>query len=160
MENRILKNKMCNKNKILLEKYISVFENLKEDNLDGLKELIAKDVYFEDPFQKTQGRNEYIKIFQDMFLKLDKPTFKVLDYSISENLNNNCFMKWILRGKLKNNNRNISIKGMSEVSFDQKGNVKSHIDYWDTLTQIIIKLPYIGFFLEQLLKIFFKYKNI
>ena len=106
MENRILKNKMCNKNKILLEKYISVFENLKEDNLDGLKELISLDVYFEDPFQKTQGRNEYIKIFKDMFLKLDKPTFKVLDYSISENSNNNCFMKWILRGKLKNNNRN------------------------------------------------------
>jgi len=38
--------------------------------------------------------------------------------------------------------------------------VKSHIDHWDSLTQIIIKLPYIGFFLDKMLRIFFKYKHI
>ena len=69
-------------------------------------------------------------------------------------------MKWVLTGNLKNNNKKISIKGMSEVSFDQNGNVKSHIDHWDSLTQIIIKLPYIGFFLDKMLRIFFKYKHI
>ena len=151
---------MYNKNKEFLEKYISVFENLKADNLGRLMELSSQDIHFEDPFQRTQGRSEYIKIFKDMFLKLDKPTFKVLDYSISEKSKNICFMKWVLTGNLKNNNKKISIKGMSEVSFDQNGNVKSHIDYWDSLTQIIIKLPYIGFFLDKMLKIFFKYKHI
>ena len=75
---------MYNKNKEFLEKYISVFENLKADNLRRLMELSSQDIHFEDPFQRTQGRSEYIKIFKDMFLKLDKPTFKVLDYSISE----------------------------------------------------------------------------
>ena len=105
MENRVLK--MYNKNKEFLEKYISVFENLKEDNLDGLMELSSLDIYFEDPFQRTKGKSEYIKIFKDMFLKLDRPTFKVLDYSISEKSKNICFMKWVLTGSLKNNNKKI-----------------------------------------------------
>ena len=56
--------------------------------------------------------------------------------------------------------KKISIKGMTEVRFDIQGKVIYHIDYWDSLTQLIIELPYIGKFIKKILKIVFKFNNI
>ena len=97
-----------------------------------------------------------------MFKKLDSPFFKVTDYFISENTDNKHigYLKWVLKGNFRNKNKKISITGMSEVSFDIQGKVIYHIDYWDSLTQLIVELPYIGKFIKKILKIFFKFNNI
>ena len=97
-----------------------------------------------------------------MFEKLDNPFFKVTEYSISENTDNKHigYLKWVLNGNFRNKTKKISIKGMSEISFDVKGKVIYHIDYWDSLTQLIVELPYIGRLIKKILKVVFKFNNI
>ena len=53
--------KMINKN---IKKYLYIFENLNLANLNKLKTLIDKNVYFEDPFNKTYGDKKIYKNFQ------------------------------------------------------------------------------------------------
>ena len=43
---------------------------------------------FEDPFNKTIGKDNFIEIFREMFEKLESPFFIVTDYFISENSDN------------------------------------------------------------------------
>ena len=117
---------------------------------------------FEDPFNKTIGKDNFIEIFREMFEKLESPFFIVTDYFISENSDNKYvgYLKWVLKGTFRNNKKKISITGMTEVSFDIKGKVIYHIDYWDSLTQLIVELPYIGKFIKKILKVIFKFNNI
>ena len=153
---------MKNKTRVFLENYISIFENLSEKNYHQLENVLTSDVVFEDPFNKINGKDDFIEIFKEMFKKLDSPLFKVTDYFISENTDekNIGYLKWVLKGNFRNKNKKISITGMSEVSFDIQGRVIYHIDYWDSLTQLIVELPYIGKFIKKILKLFFKFNNI
>tara|TARA_Y200000002_G_C22293799_1_gene501588 strand:+ start:74 stop:535 length:462 start_codon:yes stop_codon:yes gene_type:complete len=153
---------MKNKTRVFLENYISIFENLSEKNYHQLENALTSDVIFEDPFNKIKGKDDFIEIFREMFKKLDNPFFKVTDYFISENTDNKHigYLKWVLKGNFRNKNKKISITGMSEVSFDIQGKVIYHIDYWDSLTQLIVELPYIGKFIKKILKIVFKFNNI
>ena len=151
---------MTKKNNI--NDYVELFETLHLQNLKKFDNLLDENIYFEDPFNKIKGKDDFIEIFREMFRKLDNPFFKVTDYFISENTDNKHigYLKWVLKGNFRNKNKKISITGMSEVSFDIQGRVIYHIDYWDSLTQLIVELPYIGIFIKKILKIIFKFNNI
>ena len=153
---------MKNKTRVFLENYISIFEKLSEKNYHQLENALTSDVIFEDPFNKIKGKDDFIEIFREMFKKLDRKFFKVTNYFVSENTDkkNIGYLKWVLKGNFRNKNKKISITGMSEVSFDIQGKVIYHIDYWDSLTQLIVELPYIGKFIKKILKIVFKFNNI
>ena len=127
-----------------------------------MKNTLTSDVIFEDPFNKIKGKDNFIEIFKEMFEKLDNPFFKVTEYSISENTDNKHigYLKWVLKGNFRNKTKKISIKGMSEVSFDVQGKVIYHVDYWDSLTQLIVELPYVGRLIKKILKVVFKFNNI
>ena len=124
--------------------------------------MLANDVIFQDPFNNVQSPKSFIKIFADMFEKVDNPNFKIIDYSISEMKDppNIGYMRWIMTGEFKNKNKNILLKGMSEVHFDSKGRVLAHIDHWDSLTQLVVQLPYLGFLVRCILKYIFRYDNL
>ena len=47
---------------------------------------------------------------------------------------------------------------MSEVKFNDQGKVEKHIDYWDSMTQLIVHLPYVGSLVKAFLKGIFKFK--
>ena len=70
------------------------------------------------------------------------------------------YLKWILNGKFKRNKMSFAIKGVSEVKFNDQGKVVKHIDYCDSMTQLIIHLPYVGSLLKAFLKSIFKFNNI
>ena len=97
-----------------------------------------------------------------MFEKVDNPNFKIIDYSISDMKGSPYigYMRWIMTGEFKNNNKKIFLKGISEVHFDRKGRVLVHIDHWDSLTQLIVQLPYLGFIVRWILKYIFRYDNL
>ena len=97
-----------------------------------------------------------------MFEKVDNPNFKIIDYSISEMKDppNIGYMRWTMTGQFKNKSKNIVLKGMSEVHFDSQGRVLAHIDHWDSLTQLVAQLPYLGFLVRCILKYIFRYDNL
>ena len=141
------------KNKKLIENYIKTFENLNIKNLNKLSEIFNDNIIFKDPFNTIKGKQLVIKIFEKMFYQLDKPKFKVSDYAFSKSKKNIIYLRWELSAKFKNSSEFLNIEGMSEVGFNNLGKVISHIDYWDSLSQLLIKLPKVGFIIN-----FFKQK--
>ena len=47
-----------------------------------------------------------------------------------------------------------TIEGMSELILNDAGEVVSHIDYWDSLNGLYIKIPFIGYFYKMSLFLF------
>ena len=143
-------------------KYISVYESLSINNLNTLENTFTNDIEFEDPFNKVNGKEAVIKIFSEMFEKIDNPKFQILELSYAQNFDKKLtvYLKWILNGKFKRNKKSFAIKGVSEVKFNEQGKVVKHIDYWDSMTQLIVHLPYVGSLVKTFLKGFFKFNNI
>ena len=145
-----------------VKKYISAYESLSINNLDTLKDKFTNDVKFEDPFNKVNGKEAVIKIFSEMFEKIDNPKFQILELSYAQNFDQKLtvYLKWVLNGRFKRNKKSLAIKGVSEVKFDDQGKVVKHIDYWDSMTQLIVHLPYVGSLVKTFLKGIFKFNNV
>ena len=112
-------------NKEFVKKYISAYESLSINNLDTLKNTFTNDIEFEDPFNKVNGKEAVIKIFSEMFEKIDNPKFQILELSYAQNFDQKLtiYLKWILNGKFKRNKKSFAIKGVSEVRFNDQGKV-------------------------------------
>ena len=84
-----------------------------------------------------------------MFEKTQDPKFSVITYSMK---NKNVFLKWKMTFYAFKSKQ--SIEGISELTFNNVGKITSHVDYWDSLNGLFIKLPYVGFLYRISLKIF------
>lgn len=118
--------------------YIHAYENLTEGNLNSLLlPVFAENAYFEDPFNQVVGKEPIRKIFQHMFDHTISPRFVVMNHLLEEQI---AFLYWefcFLDRQLKEHR----IVGVSKVVFDYKGQVLSHIDYWDSGKYIYQKIP-------------------
>ena len=95
-------------------------------------------------------------IFFEIFNIIKNPKFVVSDYSVSIcNLDKRIgYMSWNFSGEFKSNNKKFIISGMSEIQFDINGRILKHEDHWDSLSQLIFKLPKVGFIIKWFFKLF------
>ena len=128
---------MIKKNNI--EKYVKLFKSLNIENLNKFDELLDKNIYFEDPFNKVYGIKNFKRIFSNTLNKLDNVEFKVLNI-ISKN--NIYIIKWEMIYFAFNKNN--SIFGLSEVTIGANKKIVSHVDYWDSYNNFYIKIPIFG----------------
>ena len=135
--------------KILVKNYINLFNNLSSENINEFDNLISRDIVFIDPFNKIKGINAFKKIFYHMFENVKDPKFLILDYSINKR---RVFLKWKMTFFAFKSLQ--TIEGMSELVLNDAGKIASHIDYWDTLNGIFIKIPFIGYFYKISLFLF------
>ena len=135
--------------KSIVENYVNLFRNLSPDNINELDNLISKDITFVDPFNNIRGTNAFKNIFYHMFENVKEPRFFVLDYSINKQ---RVFLKWKMTFIAFKSMQ--TIEGMSELLLNDNGKVVSHIDYWDTLNNLFIKIPFIRYFYKLSLFLF------
>ena len=128
---------MIKKNNI--EKYVKLFKSLNIENLNKFDELLDKNIYFEDPFNKVYGIENFKRIFSNTLNKLNHVEFKVIKV-ISKN--NIYILKWEMIYFAFNKNN--SIFGLSEVTVGANKKIVSHIDYWDSYNNFYIKIPIFG----------------
>ena len=128
---------MKKKNKI--ENYVKLFESLNLKNLHKFDKLLDENIYFEDPFNKVYGIENFKKIFSNTLTKLDNVEFKVLNI-ISKN--NIYIIKWEMIYFAFNKTN--SIFGLSEVTISENYKIVSHIDYWDSYNNFYTKIPFLG----------------
>ena len=88
-----------------------------------------------------------------MFKNIKEPKFYILDYSINKQ---RVFLKWKMTFSAFKSLQ--TIEGMSELLLNNDGKVTSHIDYWDSLNGLFIKIPFIGK-LYKISLLLFKSKN-
>ena len=127
------------KKKNNIDNYIKLFETLNLKNLDKFDELLDQNIYFEDPFNKVYGVENFKRIFSNTLNKLDNVEFKVLNIIFKKNI---YIIKWEMIYFAFNKNN--SIFGLSEVTIGANEKIVSHIDYWDSYNNFYVKIPFFG----------------
>ena len=128
---------MIKKNNI--KKYVKLFKSLNIQNLNKFDELLDNNVYFEDPFNKVYGIENFKRIFSNTLNKLDNVEFKVLNV-ISKN--KIYIIKWEMIYFAFNKSN--SIYGLSEVTIGTNKKIVSHVDYWDSYNNFYTKIRIFG----------------
>ena len=132
--------------------YADYYEVIAPDTLDRLGDMLAPDVVFIDPFNRIIGKDQMVDVFRQMFETMDNPKFEVLDLALSERA---AYLKWRMTGTVKAAPKMpFDIVGMSEVTFDADGKVIMHHDHWDSGSQLLRHLPYIGWITKRIMRLF------
>ena len=108
--------------------YITFFETLSPESLDGLDALCAPDIRFRDPFNDVRGAARFRAVLERMFRDVQEPRFTVLDHAISGRV---CYLRWDFTFRRAGGGARVRIPGMSELHFDAAGKVTAHLDHWD-----------------------------
>jgi steroid delta-isomerase len=136
-------------NETYIKNYINLFSHLNLDNIEQFDNFIDKNIIFSDPFNDIKGSENFKKIFYHMFKNVKDPSFIILNYSKSKN---KVFLKWKMTFYAFKSKQ--FIEGVSEITLNSDGKISSHIDYWDSMNGLFIKLPIIGILYRLSLKIF------
>ncbi|KAB7884955.1 nuclear transport factor 2 family protein [Poseidonibacter ostreae] len=126
--------------------YAAFFEEIdKNTSIEVYRKIFDKNVQFKDPFHDIVGVDKLYKIFEDMYIKLDNPSFKVTEIVEQNNI---AYLKWSFHFSFKGSNKDESFVGVSRVEFNKEGRVISHIDYWDSASNLYEKIPILSFFMK------------
>ncbi len=136
-----------------INNYLNLFSNLNKENIKKFDDLVVKDIVFIDPFNNIKGLDNFKNIFYHMFDTVEKPKFDIIDYAQNKD---HIFLKWKMTFYAFKASQ--TIDGMSDITLNKEGKVISHLDYWDSLNGIFIKLPFLGFLYKISLRMF-KIKN-
>jgi hypothetical protein len=136
-----------------IKNYINLFSNLSIKNIEKFDDLIDKDIEFSDPFNCLKGIENFKKVFYHMFDNVKDPSFIILEYSKNKN---KVFLKWKMIFYAFKSEQ--FIVGISEITLNKEGRINSHIDYWDSMNGLFVKLPFVGILYKFSLK-FFKIKT-
>ncbi len=134
------------------QKYAALFACLSPNNLTVLEASLSEKVVFIDPFNRVEGKQDFVAIFEHMFEVMRAPKFIIEDVAISPNAG---YIKWQMTGELKSRpSFQINLVGMSELVFDENGLLVLHHDHWDSARQLLSNIPGAGFFIRKLLMLF------
>ena len=132
-----------------INNYLNLFSNLSKENIKKFDDLVVKDIIFIDPFNNIKGLDNFKNIFYHMFDTVEEPKFDIVDYAQNKD---HIFLKWKMTFYAFKASQ--TIEGMSDITLNKEGKVISHLDYWDSLNGIFIKLPFLGFFYKLSLRMF------
>jgi len=135
--------------KLYIKNYLKLFANLNKDNINDFDGLVANDIIFSDPFNNVKGLNNFKKIFYHMFDNVKQPRFVIIDYTQKKD---HVYLKWKMSFYAFKALQ--MIEGMSDITLNKEGRVLSHIDYWDSLNGLYVKLPFIGLLYKISLRMF------
>lgn len=120
--------------------YIEYFETLTPRSIRLIEKIAAPNMYFKDPFNEAHGIEAVERIFEHMFKTLETPKFKVIDYGFGQE--GAGYIRW--RFSYASKGKPQSFDGMSEITFNDKGQIISHIDHWDSGEGVYEKIPLLG----------------
>ncbi|MDC1375838.1 nuclear transport factor 2 family protein [bacterium] len=136
-----------------IKQYIYLFSNLNKKNIEKFDALVDQNIEFSDPFNYFKGITNFKKVFYHMFKNVKDPSFVILDYTKNKD---KVFLKWKMIFYAFQSKQ--FIEGISEITLNSHGKIISHIDYWDSMNGLFVKIPFIGILYRLSLKIF-KVKN-
>ena len=119
--------------------YAEFLENLTAEGVTGLSTYVADDVLFSDPFHEVKGAAQMARIFVQMFEKVSDVSFKVNNSAASGNI---VYFNWVLSGKLSK--KSWIIEGVTQLKFNDRMKVESHVEYWDAASQFYERFPIFG----------------
>ena len=126
--------------------YASFFEHIDINTpINEYEKVLDINARFKDPFHDIEGLENIYKIFQNMFLKLHNPKFKIIEVVEQKSI---AYIKWDFEFYFKNNKEKQSFEGVSRIEFNENKKVISHIDYWDASENLYEKIPVLSSFIK------------
>ncbi|WP_271272037.1 nuclear transport factor 2 family protein [Aliamphritea hakodatensis] len=122
-----------------LARYAKALSELTPDTVNALAGLLSENAVFCDPFNRVTGRAVFLRIFEDMYGRLEDVSFEVHQLAETEQ---GGFIYWTFRGDSKLTGL-LRIEGISRVVLDSEGRVTLHADYWDA-SVLLERLPLLG----------------
>lgn len=147
---------MAKSHQKLIEAYVKAFTSLRPGNIDTLLALVEIDVVFVDPFNNLRGKAAFGAVFEHMFETTIEPQFTVSDVAHSTVRDRHVtYLRWQMTARTKGwPSVSLELEGMSEIHIGDTGLVSHHIDHWDSASQLLSKLPFIGALVRQIMRIF------
>ena len=131
-----------------LSQYVARIGDLTPDNLGELESLITDNVHFRDPFNDLRGRKAYMHIMRHMFQILEGLRFDIHDQAGNGSRH---FLYWTFYAKHKIIGE-FKVEGMTRLELDESGKIAAHIDYWDSDTAFMARIPIAGSLVKALRK--------
>jgi SnoaL-like domain len=127
------------------------FETLTPDSVSTLKDYYSETARFKDPFNEVVGVPAIQKIFEHMFVSLEKPHFVITGQVIE---GDQAFLTWEFRFRFKRFDTQTDqvVLGTSHLVLDAQQRISMHRDYWDVAEELYEKLPWVGALMRWLKK--------
>ena len=147
---------MAKSHQKLIDAYVKAFTSLRPGNIDTLLALVEIDVDFVDPFNNLRGKAAFGAVFEHMFETTIEPQFTISDVALSTVRDRHVtYLRWQMTARTKGwPSVPLELEGMSEIHIGDTGLVSHHIDHWDSASQLLSKLPFIGALVRQIMRIF------
>ena len=138
-------------NSSAVARVVGFFEGLTPETVVDLRTIYSTNARFKDPFNDVTGLDPIERIFQHMFVALERPRFVVTERVLQ---GSQCFLTWEFRFKFRRFDTDSEqvILGASHLVFDETGLVCLHRDYWDAAEELYEKLPLVGGLMRWLKK--------
>ena len=127
------------------------FETLTPESVSALKDYYSETARFKDPFNEVVGVPAIQKIFEHMFVSLEKPHFVITGQVIE---GDQAFLTWEFRFRFKRFDTQTDqvVLGTSHLVLDAQQRISMHRDYWDVAEELYEKLPWVGGLMRWLKK--------
>ena len=124
-------------------RFAEFWRTLSPESLARLPLIYADDAYFRDPFNEIRGVYAIRTLLEEMFSRLEQPTFEILEVVQQDE---SAFLVWNFdfRIRILQPRRVRRIHGASHIRFNVDGRVEWHRDYWDAAGELYAQLPVIG----------------
>ena len=123
-----------------LERYVELMGDLTPERLAEIAGLVSDNVLFRDPFNEVRGRDRFVAVFQHMFAILKELKFTFEDRASAGRVH---FFTWQFSARHAQLGP-FTIGGVSRIETDETGLVVSHIDYWDSDSAFMARIPVLG----------------
>jgi hypothetical protein len=130
-----------------LDRYVNTLNSLNVQQFrKGLHEIMARNVYFKDPFNEVRGLADVEDVFAKLFADHPNATLRVHTHAGSGDTG---YVEWRLfytDASGQPQHRNV----ISKLLFDENGKVRAQMDYWDSGEYYFRRLPVLGPLLDWL----------
>jgi steroid Delta-isomerase len=122
---------------------VAFFEALQPADTRRIAEFYADDARFKDPFNEVRGHAAIARVFDHMYVALDRPRFVVRNV-LAEG--DQCFLGWDFLFRFRRFSTAVEqcVRGGTHLVFADDGRIAVHRDYWDAAEELYEKLPAVG----------------
>jgi steroid delta-isomerase len=126
-----------------VDRFQKFWQTLSPESLARLPLIYSDEAYFRDPFNEVHGVYAIRGLLEEMFERLDEPTFRILEVVQQ---GDSAFLLWNFdfRIRILSPRRLRRIHGASHIRFNAEGRVEWHRDYWDAAGELYTQLPIVG----------------
>ena len=129
--------------------YLGYLESMTADTVSGLRDLVAPDILFVDPFRSVRGVEPFEAVHHQLFRVLDAVRITVTDRAWSGRV-------WLCRFNVAAHSRalrrDMAVDGVAELEFDDRGLVARQVNHWDSGGHYYAALPVVGTLVRMALR--------